>query len=243
MYPARQSVADYIHAVPDAPRQAALALTDEEERPERGWTCRPPNGKRRRQPRITKEGKDEAYRFASSAPNNDPATAPDVPTKWYHVFWLWARESMRHNPGLKRWANPAGSDYSVCKQLLKRYEGKEDMLLCLMRLALYDWDAIKLTTDRYYSGAPRPTLQMLNKIAPLLEPMLDKGAIHPPTHRRSAYYDTFVNKIEGAPDMSTGAFLKRLRERNDRIYAKCAAERLAEAQAPTIAPGTSANAS
>ena len=133
-----------------------------------------------------------------------PKTGPDV-------YRRWAQEVQARHP---KWKVPRGGDVpwgkvgALGKQLLKRFE--PDDLLAVMRVAIWDWPAIR-GANPYYAQTGIPTLAEIVRFAEQLAGVTETGWINH-EHRVSAYKSEFIAKITedemidmtGAADASRG---------------------------------------
>ena len=154
---------------------------------------------------AAKKAEDAARR--SAPPKWPPKTGPDV-------YRRWAHEVKECHP---KWIPPKADDVSwgevgsFGKKLLKRFE--PDDLLAVMRVAIWDWAAMR-GTNPFYAQTPIPTLREILRFAEQLAAKT-KGGWNSHEHRVSAYKTKFVIKLkpEDIIDMSDVAEACRGRRR------------------------------
>lgn len=128
-----------------------------------------------------------------------PKTGPDV-------YRRWLAEMTDHCPAWKRppphevaWAKEG----ALGKKLMRRFE--PDDLLAVLRIAIWDWQAIR-GTDRFYEKRFYPTLQDVVRLADQLAGLTQSGWTDH-RYRVSEYRRKFVLKIKPSDiiDMSAVA--------------------------------------
>lgn len=122
--------------------------------------------------------------------------AVDEPKNGGHVYQLWLAEMQRKDPGFMDGKRALGTpkDMKIGSDLLKKFPPSlsDDLLLKMIRVAVWDWVAIQQSFEWYAKGKPYPTLKEILYLADTLAGAVSKGIISPPGIRRSAYADRWL---------------------------------------------------
>jgi len=182
---AEDSGKEDLHAVSNAPRHRGPSMLPNNYNPEEVAA---------KKKKAKAEAEEAAKNRVAKWP---PETGPDV-------FRKWADEVQRRHPS---WKKPRGVAWgkvgALGKKLLQRFE--PDDLLAVMRVAIWDWRAIR-GDEKFYARTHIPELTEIVRFAEQLAICTDEGWKNH-KYRVSAYVGEFVRKIapEDIVDMSAVA--------------------------------------
>ncbi len=131
-----------------------------------------------------------------------PPPPPDTGRVWppkdgADVHAKWLSEMSAAFPEFPRTRTNA-KDNTICKKLLEKFEDP-DHLEAIIRVAVWDWAAIRETVETWYTKDKRtPTPQAILKLSDQLAALITRGATSR-THRVSAYWTKFVRPNQPAP--------------------------------------------
>lgn len=129
----------------------------------------------------------------------------EEPKNGGHVYQLWLAEMQRKDPGFMDGKRALGTpkDMKIGSDLLKKFPPSlsDDLLLKMIRVAVWDWTAITQSFEWYAKGKPYPTLKEILYLADTLAGAVSKGIIAPPGIRTSAYAERWLKEAttEAAP--------------------------------------------
>jgi hypothetical protein len=150
----------------------------------------------------------------------------EPPTNGSQVFYLWQTEIKRKHPTYGC-GHPDSKARTLGQRLLKKFPtvvgDDPEMLLRVIRVAIWDWPAIRKNFDWYAKGKAIPTLQEIVYLADHLAAAVNKGFIAPPSIRTSDYKEKWIDPppVEGTDPISVKA-------REEGITSAEAARRLAD---------------
>lgn len=125
------------------------------------------------------------------------------PRNGEQVYQCWAEEMRRKNPTFSTAQRGGRKNGKHGNDLLARFpvgsNGTTDTtLLEVLRVAIWDWDAIRSNFAWYTKGKAVPTLQEILYLADQLAAAVNTGFTAPPLHRTSAYYERWIKKDKHA---------------------------------------------
>lgn len=110
------------------------------------------------------------------------------------VHRVWAEEMHRYDASFMA-GDPLGKENGVGESLLKRYDPREhgELLLRVIRVAIWDWPAIQKKFAWFAKGKDRPALPEILYLAEHLAGASNTGITALPSHRVSAYKQRWID--------------------------------------------------